>query len=209
MSLGAVGFTVSNIIHTIKRLFVVSYPPVIAIYLLDAELPSLFPIIYCCFFGAAFVSLIVFVKRTRFQKIFARQIHTFGSGGSLWKFWTWVDVTHWSSRSENELNQVDWKLFFAAAWIYFFFGSVFFLVNVLGFYFRDYSAVILQLSGVFNAMGTLVLAFYLDPVLARVFERDRKHADTALRSVLLAQIANFCVLSPLFFYILSRLLFSI
>ena len=210
MSLGGVGFTVSNIIHTVKRLFVVSYPPVVALYLLSEELDSLFYIIYICYFGAALLAWTVFLSRRFFQRILARQIHAFGSGGSLWKAWTWDEAPEYDAPDAEDAGKkgINPALFSSALWIYFFFGSVFFLVNILGHYFEDYASVILQLSGVFNAMGTLVLAFYLDPILARVFERERGKAVIALRSVLLAQIANFAVMSPVFFYLLSIALFS-
>ena len=92
MSLGGVGFTVSNIIHTVKRFFVVLYPPAIAIYLLSEDLKSLFYIIYTCYFSAAIVACVVFLNRDIFQRILARQIHAFGSGGSLWKAWTWAET---------------------------------------------------------------------------------------------------------------------
>ncbi|MHA6332447.1 hypothetical protein ACXYL9_02085 [Qipengyuania sp. CAU 1752] len=205
MSLGGVGFTVSNIIHTVKRVFVVSYPPIVALYLLSHDLDALFKVIFACYFGSALIVWIVLQNRTHFERMLARQIHAFGSGGSLWKAWTWPEVpsdVEFPSTADGE-KTFEFGLFLSALWIYFFFGTVFFLVNVLGYAFQQYASVILQLSGLFNAMGTLILAFYLDPILARVFERDRIRASPALRSVLLAQIANFAILSPAFFYGLS------
>ena len=210
MSLGGVAFTVSNIMHTVKRLFVVSYPPVIAIYLLSAGLESLFRIIFICYFGAAAIAGLVFIKKDVFQKLLARQIYAFGSGGSLWKPWKWGEVPDFAVNAPDNSDGkiVEVRLFLSALWIHFFFGSVYFLINVLGYTFKEYSSVILQLTGFVNAMGTLILAFYLDPVLARVFERDRERADVALRSVLLAQIVNFGIVSPVFFFILSFFLFK-
>ena len=100
----------------------------------------------------------------------------------------------------------DPKLFLSALWIYFFFGSVYFLINIAGYTFKDYSTVVLQLTGIINATGTLILAFYLDPLLARIFERERDRADLALKSVLLAQVVNYGIVSPVVFYSLSLFL---
>ena len=209
ISLGGVGYTVSNIVHTIKRIFVVSYPPVIAMMLLDNPLESLFTVIYVCYFIAALITLGVFLKRDMFKKVLARQIHSFGSGGSLWKAWEWGPPpdTAITEPSGADGPHVDLKLFMSALWVYFFFGSVYFLINVAGYTFKDYSTVVLQLTGVINAIGTLILAFYLDPVLAKIFERERDRADLALRSVLWAQVVNFGIISPLVFYSLSLFLF--
>lgn len=208
MSLGGVAFTVSNIIHTVKRIFVVMYPPVVAIFLLSEDLESLFVVIYICYLGAALVTLTVYLKKEFTIKIIARQIYAFGGGGSLWRAWTWPKAPDFDIKSEDVGKKVDAKIFLSALWIYFFFGSVFFLINVLGYMFKDYSSVIFQTTGFFNAMGTLILAFYLDPVLARIFERNRERADLALRSVMWAQITNFGIISPAFFFILSLCLFN-
>jgi len=209
VSLGGVGYTISNIVHTIKRLFVVSYPPVIAMKLLDDPLESLFTVIYVCYFTAAFIALGVFLKRDTFKRVLARQIHSFGSGGSLWKAWEWKTSTDTvtTEASGGSGSYVDLKLFLSALWVYFFFGSVYFLINVAGYTFKDYSTVVLQLTGVINAIGTFILAFYLDPILAKIFERERDRADLALRSVLWAQVLNFGIVSPLAFYSLSLFLF--
>lgn len=208
LSLGGVAFAVSNIIHTVKRVFVVTYPPLIAIFLLDSQLEDLFSIIYICYFGAALVTISVYLNRGMAIKMAARQVEAFGNGGSLWKIWTWPKISSFEIEPGIRDQNLDFRIFISALWIYFFFGSVFFLINVLGFTLQDYSSVILQTTGIFNAMGTLVLAFYLDPVLARVFERDRERAPLAIRSVLWAQFINFAFVSPAFFYLLSFFLFE-
>jgi len=206
LSLGGVAFAVSNIIHTIKRIFVVMYPPLIALYLLNGNLSGLFILIYICYFGSALVTLIVYYKKEIAIKLIARQIEAFGNGGSLWKAWTWPKATKFVIDLEFKNNFIDRKIYISALIIYFFFGSVFFLINILGFKFNEYASVILQTTGLFNSIGTLILAFYLDPVLARVFERHRERSALALRSVMWAQITNFGLISPVFFYLLSILI---
>ena len=111
------------------------------------------------------------------------------------------------SSSSYEINEkyfnlaekrIDVRLLIPATWIFFFYSASPFLINILGVKFSEYSNIILQLTGLCSALGTLALAFILDPKLSRQYEMQTE-LHVALNSLFFAHMLNILVMSPLFF----------
>ena len=73
---------------------------------------------------------------------------------------------------------------------------------------HEYSAIILQLTGALNALGTFVLAFFLDPRISRVYENG-DGAESVFVTLFSAQMINVLLVSPAFYLFIALLFFGL
>ena len=80
-----------------------------------------------------------------------------------------------------------------------------FFINILGAKFSDQSAVIYQLVGIINALGTLLMSFYLDPRISRNFDHQ-ENVMVSNDSVVAGQLVALSILGPGSIFLLSMIL---
>jgi hypothetical protein len=96
----------------------------------------------------------------------------------------------------------DGALVFSSSWVYFVYGTALFFINLFGAKFQEHSAVIYQLVGIINALGTLLMSFYLDPKISRNFDHQ-SHVIVSNDSVLAGQLIALALLGPLAIFLFS------
>jgi len=84
----------------------------------------------------------------------------------------------------------------SSSWVFFVYGSALFFINLFGAKFQENSAIIYQLVGIINALGTLLMSFYLDPKISRSFDR-RADVMQSNDSVMVGQLVALAILGPL------------
>jgi hypothetical protein len=89
--------------------------------------------------------------------------------------------------------------------VYFIYGSSLFFINILGAEFQEQSAVIYQLVGIINALGTLLMSFYLDPKISRNFDQKESIMESN-DSVVAGQLLALAVWGPLSIALCSLIL---
>lgn len=201
------GYTFSIMVHTLKRVFVVSYPPLLGWIALQGE--GLYPtIFYSYFFGALTVALVSIFKYPIIH-YFIHLIQGYAVGGSVfYAFFKHRFSSHESMANKKVVDfsfQLNRTLIYSSSWVYFVYGSALFFINIFGAEFQDHSAVIYQLVGIINALGTVLMSFYLDPKISRNFDQN-EHIMESNDSVVAGQLLALVVWGPVSLLLVSLIL---
>lgn len=212
-----IGYSFQVIVNTVKRVFIVLYPPIMGLIAIYGTLSDLFLAIFVSYGTAMLAVITSLLLRNRAIAYFCATIDIYARGSGLlpglymgmrtagnWK--KEVDAVMATEEAGIQaFTRNDPRILFAALWIFFFYSASIFVINILGFIFQDYSSAILQMTGLANAIGTIALAFYLDPKLSRIYENN-SNILVAVNSLMFAHVLNICALSPIFF---AALFFSL
>ncbi|MGB0797695.1 MAG: lipid II flippase family protein [Planktomarina sp.] len=203
-----IGYSFQVLVNTVKRVFIVSYPPFLGVLAIQGTLQDLFFVIGCSYGIAGLWCLAAALLQRRFIAYFCSVIDSYGNEASLarsflrgltqWRDWQDAVSAELKAVNTTRLPSIDWQIFSLALWIFFFYGASIFMINILNFLIPQYSSVILQLTGLINALGSIALAFFLDPRLSRLYEK-RNNILTALNGLIGAHLCNLFILSPLVF----------
>lgn len=198
------GYTFSVMVHTLKRVFVVSYPPLLGWIALHGG--SLYSTIYAAYFFGVMAVVLVSIFKYPIIRYFMHLIDGYSVGGSVF----FSILKHKSQKHDFVMDKksvdfslkLDKSLVYSSAWVYFVYGSSLFFINIFGAEFQEHSAVIYQLVGIINALGTLLMSFYLDPKISRNFDHQ---ADVMLSndSVVAGQILSLGILGPVSIFAFS------
>lgn len=220
VKLNGISYSFQVIVNTFKRIFIVSYPPLIGLIIIYGDLADLIKTVFLsCLFAIIPLFLCIFLRR-KILKYFCYFLVSYNKTGWLLRsailvgrkdnsveeinfFDKILDEKFISLKSKN----INLPILFLASWIYLFYGSSMFVINLIAYRFADFSSVVLQLTGLINALGTFVMAFFLDPKLSRIFEHGVSLSST-INSLLLAHILNICLLTPIFITTVIVVLFG-
>jgi hypothetical protein len=199
------GYTFSVMVHTLKRVFVVSYPPLLGWIALQGD--SLYPAIFASYFCGALAVVLVSIFKYPTIKCFIHWIEGYAVGGSVfYAVFQHPYTPHESMVGQGKVDfsfSFDKSLIYSSSWVYFIYGSSLFFINIFGAKFQDQSAVIYQLVGIINALGTVLMSFYLDPKISRNFDQKERIMESN-DSVVAGQLLALVVWGPV-----SILLFSL
>jgi len=192
------GYTFSIMVHTLKRVFVVSYPPLLGWIALQGD--SLYPTIFAAYFFGAMTVVLVSIFKYPIISYFIHLIQGYSVGGSVFfAVFKHPYTPHESMRGKGVVDfsyQFKKTLIYSSSWVYFVYGSSLFFINIFGAEFQEQSAVIYQLVGIINALGTLLMSFYLDPKISRNFDQKESIMESN-DSVVAGQLLALAVWGPL------------
>jgi len=197
LGMNGLGYTFSVMVQTVKRVFVVSYPPLLGWISISGG--ELYSTIYWSYFVGVLALLIVFTFRFALIKYFMILIDAYSTSGSLWGAVCIKKSNNIYLEEVKEVNynlRIDKRLVFSSSWVFFVYGSALFFINLFGAKFQEHSAVIYQLVGIINALGTLLMSFYLDPKISRNFDH-RSNVMKSNDSVMVGQMVALAILGPL------------
>lgn len=191
----SLGYSFSNIASTIKRIFVVAYPPLLGWLSINGE--DIYSVIYLSYFFSAFGIAAVYFSRKKLTIFFIDYINRYSSSGNIIKsfFGVLVDKESKVHESFSSSKGIDWHLVGIGSWVYFIYGSSLFFVNIIGHHFSNYAPIVYQTIGLINALGTIVFSFVLDPKISRVLD-SKGNIVILHNSLLLSQMINVCLLGP-------------
>jgi hypothetical protein len=194
-------------VHTLKRVFVVSYPPLLGWIALQGE--GLYPTIFWSYFWGALVVALVSIFKYPIIGYFIHLIQGYAIGGSVfYAVFKHPFRLHESMASQGWVDfsfKFDQSLIYSSSWVYFIYGSSLFFINIFGAEFQDHSAVIYQLVGIINALGTLLMSFYLDPKISRNFDQKENIMESN-DSVVAGQLLALVVWGPASLFLISLIL---
>ena len=206
LGLNGLGFSFTIIANTVKRVFVVLFPPAIGVVALHGSPEDVFRTIFLSHFSAFFVFIVSYRHRYFLFSYFCSTIKSYSSGHRLFSSILRAHKYRHACAPNIDLTfsiaMISFRLLPAALWIFFFYAASGFMINIFAILAPRYSIVILQLTGAINALGTLALAFYLDPKVTRIYERGEQPQKVYM-TLFSAQFLNICVFSPLFYLIIS------
>jgi hypothetical protein len=199
LGMNGLGYTFSVMVQTVKRVFVVSYPPLLGWISISGG--ELYSTIYWSYFVGVVALLIVFTFRFALIRYFMVLIDDYSMSGSLWAAVCSEKSKNGNRKEfiEHDFNfnlKIDKRLALSSSWVFFVYGSALFFINLFGAKFQENSAIIYQLVGIINALGTLLMSFYLDPKISRSFDR-RADVMQSNDSVMVGQLVALAILGPL------------
>jgi hypothetical protein len=215
MSRNAFGAAIEKMMNTLKRMMIFFYPPILGYFVIKNDLNSIMVSIAISYFLGTTALVLLIIKRHSFLLYFCLVTKKFTRGSGIIKSFL---------GNKDEVNFVEAERFFlsvnpsfkiarisdvvryprltlTASWIYFVFGASIFSVNILALAFAQYAPVILQCLGLINGLGTVVLAFLVDPIVSRHLDAERQLDEVAL-SLLVAQLLACVAIAPAFFIVI-------
>lgn len=199
----ALGYSFSQMVGTVKRVFIFIYPPLLGWITLNKGLNSLIFTILLSYFLSLFFILLSYLMRFFLVEYFKLVIKDYSEGKGLLKS-AFYSLCRSRGHSVDQIDanfkcdsseRLNWKIFYTSAWVFLANGSSLFVINILGAIYVDKAPIVYQLVGIVNAFGTIVMAFFLDPMLSRIFETNKEHMRV-YKSLTYAQYANSLFLGP-------------
>ncbi|WP_341863267.1 hypothetical protein [Gymnodinialimonas sp. 57CJ19] len=215
VGLNAFGASIEKVMNTLKRLMIFLYPPVLGFFVIQNDAPSIFLAILFSYLCASVIQLLIVFKRRKFLRYFCAVAEQFLKGSSIIRslrlgFCSSYMISDGFSKAESGLADIssvggilsDFRgLITMASWIYFVFGASIFSLNILAIMYSEFAPVILQFLGLFNGLGTVVLAFYVDPIVSRFLDKSERLDDITV-ALLVAQLFSYTIISPFYYIIL-------
>lgn len=208
----AFGAAIEKMMNTLKRTMIFCYPPLLGYFVISDDQSSIFISIGLSYAFACLLLIILIKHRAIFVSYFYGVAQRFSSGSGI--FASFVSRAHGEIPSNqhkghgaepsvsflSELLHLKNNLFLlsVASWVYFVFGASIFPINLLALRFADFAPIILQSLGLINGMGTLVLAFLVDPIVSRYLDSSEK-LDEVMIALLSAQLVASLIIAPVFF----------
>lgn len=218
----SLGYTLLVMINTLKRTFLVTYPPLLGLLALQGGATAVVYTIFACFAFAVLPLLLATLARRRLIIACGCFISLYSEGGNIVhaisratgalfhpsaKDSASVATLDAGANSASSLFQLDGRLFLLATVIQVFYTIALFAINLIGAYCAPYGPVVYQLTGFVSAIGTLIWAFALDPQLSRRFD-DRKDIARTFHSLLMANWACNILFAPLLLWLLLEIIWK-
>lgn len=202
------GFSFQIIVNTLKRVFVVLYPPILGVIVLRSNMSGLFGTIALSYALGLLALGAAVLLRAPTIKLFEAAILSYGQHPNMLRaFISGIRGVALPANSDlltqatRLRGPIDWAIAFSGSVIFTAYFGATFTVNVVSERFPLYAPIILQLGGLINAVGTLVLAFVYDPRLSRRLDNDNDHG-VIVRSVIVAYLMCLLVMSPIYYAVL-------
>lgn len=223
VGMNSMGYTLNVLINTIKRIFMVIYPPIIGLISTLGGVEAVTRTIVACLIFSAipmYVAMrsrdIFLIRSAQFILLFSRNIGLIAALVSIFskraafegRVKRLVEEHTLKSDKRSFYGSLDVKIFLLASWVLGFYTIAIFAINLAGAHFSEYGAVIYQLVGLVNAVGTLVWSFILDPIMSRRFDA-KKDVIRVRDSVLFSNWMSNFVIAPVFLVALHILLTSL
>jgi hypothetical protein len=198
-----VAYSFQIVLNTLKRVFIVIYPPLLGFISILANFQTLVETIFISYYASLTSLAVVFLLRKQILAFFCALIVTFDEKENMLlatiiafkRRRNWLEEAQQQLDNGNRRWPVDTPLMLMAVWVYLFYGSSMFMINILADRFTQYAEIIYQMVGFCNAIGTLALAFFLDPRLSRIYER-RANLGVTYNSLVSAHFLNLMILGP-------------
>jgi len=218
MGRNAFGAAIEKVMNTLKRTMIFFYPPILGYFILTNDLSSIVLSIVSSYSIASILLTFLIVKRRFFLCYFCAVTTKFSNGASLLKSLASRPGDNCnlelnvglSSRNEwlgiARINDVMKRpqLTILASWLYFIFGASIFAINILALTYSQYAPIILQCLGLVNGLGTVILAFLVDPIVSRYLDASSELDEISL-TLLVAQLLACIAIAPVFFLVLLLL----
>lgn len=203
LEINASGSSFQNIVNTVKRFFVTLLGPAIGILSLSFTVTELIFV----FALATLISIFVFVLAlcyynfilTYITKVMMDYKRGANIGESFFKKSTASDQP--SVRLDCIYQSgVNIRVFILCFMIYTLYFNAVFFINVVALLNSDISQVLYQMNGLVTSIGTLLLAFVLDPYLSRSFD-EKNAVEENIRGLIVGRLSALIFSTIVYFFV--------
>lgn len=207
----AMGGSIEKMASTCKRVFLFAYPPLLGFLIYSENSEGIYISIFSSFLAATIATGIIFAFRNSIISFFLSFTMSLSRYHSLSKAlkvcWSQKRVSvedinqHIQSSTNTEGLQIPKSLLPFSVFVYSAYGGAIFFLNLLVLQYTEYAPIILQMIGLVNGVGTILLSFFIDPILSRSLD-TKVNLHTIIRTMLTAQLLTYALLSPITFGVL-------
>ena len=174
----ALGASLQAMANTIKRFSLVLIAPLLGILAMTETLQALVATVIVAFTVGIAVFVITTLKNGVFKFLFEKLLSMLIEKNiSIRKLGTSVMDSLRIPREGFRLavfsfdkKKIDAEVRALSIFIFTLYANAVFIINIMARVYSDISSVLLQMSGVVTALGTILMAFWLDPILARSYD---------------------------------------
>lgn len=202
------GYTFQQMAFVATRFFFVLLMPLLGL-VVDKKVSnqSYIIMLYSSIFGATLAYLCVTVIRNKIIDIFQIAISAFIKEANLLKAITAsIRQAPKHTNKRNHVNKLELKQTFsnrralriiqASAIVFGCYSVAAFLAFYVALQFYDLRSTIGQMSGVVNALATLLLTFYIEPKISRSIDQQDPDAETLVKSLMIGRLIGVGILAP-------------
>lgn len=197
----ATGYSVQNATFTLTRFLNILLMPILG-YLIDVgvNVQDYLLMVTTSLFGAGVMGGVVFYFRRNIVCYYINVIKLFNSGKGLLS--SIFNAFNRNKKIEETFftYKIQPRFFILGLLIYTLYSIGVFSSYLAALKYPDYRLSISQMSGVVNALATILLTIKLDPMLSRVFDAPNSDGSEFF-SILLGRIFGVLFLSPTLFFI--------
>lgn len=194
VSLGktALGYALQNSVFMLTRIFTTALFPLLG-FVVDSKVSnaSYLSMVFVSLFLAALVGLMVVMSRSRVVYAFSIVIKKYEAHGKLIIQLLFFPIYFFGakSRSRSLAGCINFGSFFVGGLIVFGVYSLsVFIAFFFGLVFYDYRATISQLSGITNALATVLLTFYIEPKISSHIDKKPAQALDSISSLMAGRV---------------------
>lgn len=201
------GYSIQQIAFVITRFFFVAMMPMIG-FVVDKKVESsaYLLMIHVSLGGALFFYLVVFIGLDFFVSRFTAVVSMYARDGlmlrSLGMLFRKHEAPEDRKKSIKVFDYLKWsrdgrKIFWLSSVIFGCYAVAVFLSFYLALQFYEYRSSIGQMSGLINALATVLLSFIVEPSLSRTIDRGHDGAEEMVCSMLLGRLVGVGLLAQI------------
>jgi hypothetical protein len=202
----ALGYALQSSVFMLTRIFTMALFPLLG-FIVDKSVSSSFylSLVSASLVCASIAGATVIFFRNRVVHSFVQVINAYQKSGGMFLSLVRFPLFFFKKMTVLDSGRLSFRnSFFCGGFIVFGIYSVsVFLSFYFGLIYYEYRATITQLSGVTNALATVILTFYIEPRLSSLIDKDASSASDSLCNLMLGR-----VIGTLFFGLVF-LIFSI
>lgn len=198
------GYALQRSVAMFTRVFTMALLPALG-WLVDSNISrSLYlQMVSLALLGASAGGVLVFYCRERIIGAFIMLIKNYHTNGNLllllFKYPLFL-VYHKSNERTNCLTLNSFlrnEFFWAGSFVFYVYAISVLMSFYAGLVFYEYRATLSQLSGLSNALATLILTLYIEPKISVLIDRETETADYELQALMAGRIFGVLVYSQL------------
>lgn len=205
----AIGYTMSYVSTVVSRLFAFVYPPLLGFIVISQKINLLLYTALASLLAAGICVIILIIFYRTIFYTYLGLIVTFQKSGSIFG----SILTLMTKTKINDLKEtynfpvipgrnIRKKPFIVSSLIVSAYAVPAFSLNMIAMNYMDSAPIILQSSGMITGIGTILMAFILEPLISFSIENGSRVNETIF-SLLYGRILCYLVLSPLILLILN------
>lgn len=208
----SLAYSLQNAIFMLTRFFTLALMPLLG-FLIDQGINKhhYLIMVLSSLLGGALLASVAYMLKESIIYVFSKVINNISNGSGVFKEILFVPIYFFKDKNINEKIKVKYykDIFLSSAIVFSIYSLSVFMVFYIALFFPDYRTMISQLSGVTNALATVLLTFFIEPKISRTIDNniDTKSSMDMLFSLILGRIFGVFFISGLI--VLIILLFEI
>lgn len=212
----SLGSSLQIMANTVKRFCIVLLAPMVGFITITDSLEALIFLIIICFLTSIFIFIFTSYNHHIIKFFFENMLKIILDRDMSFKKIISFFIKSFSNNCNDNFNL---KIFdfskencnkdvrFISGLIFLMYVNVVFIINIISMSYPGSSAIILQMSGVFTSLGTIMMAFWLDPILSRSFDTkidSYKNVQSFLQGKIIGLFFSFLIYMAAYIFIISN-----